>query len=205
MQAYTTVFDISQKGFDWWFPAFGLIFVVLGPIIVRKHKASNKWAFFFVIFASLWSLISFSSMYPRYRYLQRAYQTHQYLLVEGPVEAFNPMPWGGHHDECFSVQRVRFCYSDYGPTPGFNNTSSHGGPIRAGLPVRVSYLGNSILRLDIRSDSAPSLVEIRKRKIDATETNLIFFLSLPAIALVANGAMWLYDKWREGLKRKSVV
>jgi hypothetical protein len=205
MQEYTTVFDITQKGFDWWFPAFGLIFIFLGPIVVRRNKARNKWAFFFVIFASLWSLLSFSSMYPRYRNLQRAYQAQQYLVVEGPVEDFDPMPWAGHQDECFSVQRVRFCYSDFGPTPGFNNTSSHGGPMRAGLPVRVSYFGNTILRLEIKSDSAPSLAEIRKRKIDATETNFIFFLILPAIALAANGVMWLYDKWRKGAKRKSVV
>ena len=205
MQEYTTVFEVTHKGFDWWFPAFGLIFVFFGPLIIRRHKGSIKWAYAIVIFALLWSLVSFSSRYSRYRDFRRAYQGGQYLVVEGPVEDFHPMPWGGHQDECFSVQRMRFCYSDYSPTPGFNNTSSHGGPIRAGLPVRVAYFGNTILRLEIKSDSAPSLAEIRQRKIDATETNLIFFLTLPAIALAANGVMWLYDKWREGAKRKSVV
>jgi hypothetical protein len=47
------------------------------------------------------------------------------------------------------VHGVRFQYSDYVITAGFNNTSSHGGPIREGLPVRIWYLDGEILRLDI--------------------------------------------------------
>jgi len=194
MQEYTTVFEVTQKGFDWLFPAFGLIFVFFGPLILRRHKGSYKWVYAIVIFASLWSLLSFSFMYSRYRDFRRAYHARQYLVVEGAVEDFQPMPYGGHQDECFSVQRVRFCYSDYGSTPGFNNTSSHGGPIRSGLPVRVSYVGNSILKLEIRSDSAPSRAEIRKRKINATELGMILFLTFPMIVLAINAAMWLYDK-----------
>lgn len=34
-------------------------------------------------------------------------------------------------------------------TSAFNNTSSHGGPIREGLPVRVTYSRNAILKLEI--------------------------------------------------------
>jgi hypothetical protein len=63
------------------------------------------------------------------------------------------MPYEGHQDECFSVQSQTFCYSDYGVTAGFNNSASHGGPIREGLPVRVSYVGSTIVRLEIRSDA----------------------------------------------------
>jgi hypothetical protein len=49
-----------------------------------------------------------------------------------------------------------FCYSDYEVTAGFNNSASHGGPIREGLPVRVSYIGNTIVRLEVSNDSLPS-------------------------------------------------
>jgi hypothetical protein len=30
-------------------------------------------------------------------------------------------------------------YSDHAVVPGFHNSSSHGGPVRAGLQVRIHY------------------------------------------------------------------
>jgi|SRR6266850_432233 len=77
-------------------------------------------------------------------------------VVEGTVENFHPMPYTGHDEETFDVKGVHFAYSDYGVTQGFNNTSSHGGPVRAGLYVRIhyAYVGSSrdatIMRLEIR-------------------------------------------------------
>ena len=78
-------------------------------------------------------------------------------VVEGPVENFVPMPYQGHSLESFDVAGVHFAYSDYVLTSGFNNTSSHGGPIRQGLYVRIHYVrlgrsedANSIVRLEIR-------------------------------------------------------
>jgi hypothetical protein len=66
------------------------------------------------------------------------------------------MPYEGHQDECFTVQEQQFCYSDYDIVPGFHNAASHGGPIRAGLPVRIAYRNGSILRLDVAKGQAPT-------------------------------------------------
>ncbi|MBX9769509.1 MAG: hypothetical protein K2X47_19690 [Bdellovibrionales bacterium] len=54
--------------------------------------------------------------------------------------------------ESFMVSGVRFQYSDYVVTDGFNQTASHGGPISKGAYVRICYdpKGNHILRLEIR-------------------------------------------------------
>jgi hypothetical protein len=68
------------------------------------------------------------------------------------VRNFKPMPYAGHAEESFDVAGVPFRYSDYQVSVGFNNTASHGGPIREGLPVRISFVGNTILRLEIRLD-----------------------------------------------------
>ena len=68
--------------------------------------------------------------------------------IEGPVEHFHPMPPDGHDRERFDVDGVNFSYSDYDVTAAFNNTQSHGGPIREGLPVRICYWGGEILRLE---------------------------------------------------------
>ncbi|MGD1097093.1 MAG: hypothetical protein ABSB35_34545 [Bryobacteraceae bacterium] len=88
-----------------------------------------------------------------------AFEGGQYSVVEGVVTDFHPMPYEGHHDECFSVATQRFCYSDYAVTPGFRNSASHGGPIRAGLRVCVAYSFGTILRLEIPRDQVPSLAQ----------------------------------------------
>ena len=58
----------------------------------------------------------------------------------------------GMHRESFAVDGVPFGYSDFIITDGFNNTSSHGGPIKSDSYVRICYDPSShvILRLEIR-------------------------------------------------------
>jgi hypothetical protein len=73
----------------------------------------------------------------------------QYSVVEGPVTDFVPMPYEGQSQENFAVNGHRFSYSDYSMTAGLRNAASHGGPIREGLYVRISYSGNLILRLEV--------------------------------------------------------
>jgi Na+/melibiose symporter-like transporter len=178
--AYHTVFEITQKPFEWRYSAFGFIFVaigvvciIFGPQLARMNASKPNglaWLFkprfavkpqylgwFFVIFASFWTLVAFISTYSSYRECREAYRTGQYSVVEGTVEDFHPMPYTGHQMECFRVQTEQFCYSDYVVSPAFNQSASHGGPIRAGLPIRVAYFENEhfnaqILRLEIRSD-----------------------------------------------------
>jgi hypothetical protein len=66
------------------------------------------------------------------------------------------MPYEGHSYEEFRVGSVQFSYSDYQDRPGFNQSSSHGGPIREGLRVRIAYSDNcnewpkSILKLEVQ-------------------------------------------------------
>lgn len=159
--AYQTVFDISAAGYkSWSFPAFGLIFIAAGIVLVLNRKmlpgwwrghprASNAFAFFFLGFAVLWIIVSFGATYRDYRGLTSAVENGTAKVVEGPVTNFKPMPVTGHAMERFCVKDDCFEYSDYVITGGFNNTSSHGGPIREGLPVRVTYVGCSIVKLEV--------------------------------------------------------
>ena len=158
---YRVVFDVASAGYkSWSFPAFGLVFVVVGAGLVAFRKnlpgwwgkhptASNVFAFFFLGFAMLWTVVSFVATYYDYSSLSTAEQTNRVRVVEGIVTKFKPMPATGHAMERFCVSDKCFEYSDNVITAGFNNTSSHGGPIREGLPVRVSYVGNSITKLEV--------------------------------------------------------
>jgi hypothetical protein len=162
---FVKVFDILDSGFrDWTFSAFGLIFVAIGIVILafpRFLKAvgipylnlQSRFSRYFVLgFAILWTIVSFSLTYSGYLHHRSLVRENLCRVVEGPVEHFVPMPYGGHAQETFYVSGMRFSYSDFATTGGFNNTSSHGGPINASSYVRICYdpAGNVILRLEIR-------------------------------------------------------
>ncbi|HTV49017.1 MAG TPA: hypothetical protein VMG59_11300 [Phycisphaerae bacterium] len=159
---YVTFFEITQKPYQWWFPAFGLIFVLIGTILVwngrrKKTETTKKLVgYFILLFASLWVFCAFVLTFFEYRQCINAYRNGNYAVVEGRVENFHPMPYEGHSDETFTVGNESFSYSDYDIQPGFNQAASHGGPIRDGLQVRIAYYDGQILRLEIRADSVPS-------------------------------------------------
>ena len=160
---FRTVFDAAREGDSiWWFPAFGLIFVAVGallvfrPALMQRYLRSGlqgtfrtifSWCFF--LFALLWTTGSFVITGLQHHAATSLLSSGQYAILEGPVSNFVPMPYAGHAMESFTVGGRRFSYSDYVVTAGFHNTASHGGPIREGLYVRIAYSGNLILRLDI--------------------------------------------------------
>jgi hypothetical protein len=160
---FKIVFDAAHQGYAaGWFPAYGLIFVVIGALLVfapqlmqrimpagLQSRSRRIFSWFFFIFALSWTLVTFFGTYGGYSNARNALDSGKYSVVEGPVTQFVPMPYTGHSEESFVVGGKRFSYSDFIVTSGFHNTASHGGPIRAGLYVRVSYVGNVILRLEI--------------------------------------------------------
>ena len=158
---YRTAFDIASAGYKSWpFAAFGLIFIAVGAVMVaaRKHlpgwwgkhpRAGSAFAFTWLGFAAVWTLVSFFVTYHDYSFASAARKSNRAQIAQGLVTDFKPMPFTGHAMESFCVSGKCFSYSDNVITAGFNNTASHGGPIREGLPVRVTYIGNTILKLEV--------------------------------------------------------
>src|ERR1700704_1644883 len=107
---YVTVFEITQKPFQWWFSAFGLIFIVIGTVFLLiaikwpSQERAKRTGLVMVIFASFWSLGTFVWTFSQYRKCMKVYRTGSYNVVEGHVEDFQPMPYEGHQQECFRVQ-----------------------------------------------------------------------------------------------------
>jgi len=67
-------------------------------------------------------------------------------VLEGRVTEFSEVAL---KSECFTVDGRRFCYADSVISPGFSRTRVYGGPINPGLPVRVTAIGDTIVRLEI--------------------------------------------------------
>jgi len=157
--SYTTVFEITQKPFEWWFSGVGFIGIAFGVLIIllgrkwpsRRRPVSSGYAV--AVFCSLWTAWAFIASYSQYRKCIDAYRTGNYGVAEGRVEDFSPRPYAGHRDECFRVQGTSSCYSDGAIQAGFNQSASHGGPIREGLPVRIAYYDGQILRLEVASEN----------------------------------------------------
>lgn len=160
---YLTVFDLSETAsVDWRVATICSLLMLVGIAAVASRgrfaewtlwpKATRRFAAPFSVLFLLMALaistsIIWSSIASRHDLLAQNRVSSR--VVEGPVRDFIPAPSVGHSDESFCVQEKCFSYSDYALTGGFNTTASHGGPIKDGLPVRVTYVGDLITRLEV--------------------------------------------------------
>jgi hypothetical protein len=156
---YDVVYDVIEAGYRyWWFPMASLLatagarwLVVLGS---RPDSGSSRWSRFLAICIFYLMLIStvgcFIGTFWDYLELRNALVSGEYETVEGKVSDFFPMPLRGHAQEQFRVGPHVFSYSDYQVTAGFNNSQSHGGPIREGLEVRIANVNGKIARLEVK-------------------------------------------------------
>lgn len=107
---FEVVFDVDEAGYrQWWFPAYGLIFIAIGLGILLYHRKNpsptrSRWVrvfpYLFTGFAVFWVLITFVGTFSDYRVLCQALRSGQFELVEGKVRDFVPMPlrdmqWNG--------------------------------------------------------------------------------------------------------------
>ena len=105
-------------------------------------------------FATLWTLSAFVGTCSDYAYAKNVYLQGRAEIVEGAVSNFKPgTNMRGSAYESFCVKDKCFTYSDYQEQAGFNTMTINGGPIREGLPVRVTFVGNTIVKLEVASSS----------------------------------------------------
>jgi len=126
----------------------------ISPYKTNTRKGRLVFLYLFFCFSVVWTVVTFFSTYSDYVNLRNAFQNGQFDFVEGQVTQFVPVPYEGHTDESFVVDGKRFKYADGAVSNGFNNTNSHGGPIRSGLQVRVWSVNNrhqwpTIVRLEV--------------------------------------------------------
>jgi len=150
---YQVVYDVTQESWPWPGPAIGLALVAFAIVIWRKGAPAQKgWAAMCLAVSILWTAVAIPGTLGPYLQAQRALRDGRASVVEGRVQNFHPMPYSGHDTERFTVGDVHFAYTDYAIGTGLMHTSSHGGPIREGLRVRIHFIGSRepmIVKLEI--------------------------------------------------------
>src|SRR5438270_649951 len=154
---YKLVYDVTQESWPWHGPAIGLAAVAFGMVLwLIRDRLPWMWHGRFRTTAGLrrmsaaiclagaigWTAMVTADTLGPYLRARRAMRDGAASVVEGRVENFHPMPDSGHDTERFTVGNVHFAYSDYSMGAGFDRTSSHGGPIREGLRVRIHFIGS---------------------------------------------------------------
>ncbi|MBL4789916.1 MAG: hypothetical protein JKY60_13035 [Kordiimonadaceae bacterium] len=212
------VFDLIENGYYNWKPIllglmfFGiglcLQFVVrtktIGPIITKHSPTLPAIAKFFVWGAGILTVVWFALGYARYNKVVTFYQDGQYETVEGIVENFIPLPRENGAVESFTVKGKKFHYSDYRIEPGFRNSRPHGGPMNAGIYVRIRHSGNMILRLEVEPAAVNNTVQdtgVDRRKQqflqnDQTEEFLTIAKLMIIYSLQAIGFVWFAVRWK---------
>jgi hypothetical protein len=147
---YETVFEISWQTFPWPVLIVGVTGFVLGAVVLairfsRGSRSGKIVGIALMIMGLLWCL---NQVLDHHR-LTRALATQQARVVEGPVSNYEFRMHDGHGFESFLVNGEGFHYSDFVPSGGYHQPASQGGMIREGLWVRLHYLGNTILRVEI--------------------------------------------------------
>ena len=149
-QKYVTIFDISQH------PYWGLVWLIMGIVIgfplvailfnaIRHRKLPNKGLLSVVIFFLIFTVPTLYFTWHKYVTLRSDYLNGKDSYTEGIVQDFVSLP----KQESFSVNGNQFSYCDDSPTVAFNNMATRGGPMREGLKVKIWFVGNAILRLDV--------------------------------------------------------
>lgn len=157
------IFDVSTKPFalqPLWTSLGALIFgCVLILIYKLKRRPSARIFGYFMIMCG----ILFAGVKSVEWYIARRAQVHnllagRYETVEGTIEDFHPIPRYGSSEESFTISGHHFSYSDLEPTPCFNQTALHGGPVRSGMLVRVKVkvIDGCILHIEVLSEKPPT-------------------------------------------------
>jgi len=151
--SYKTIFDVAQnEGLALRSSITGFAFICIGLLFFFARKKLNvpiRYPSLFLAFSILWTCLKYSGNSSDYPALVAALHEGKCQITEGVVTDFKPMPYEGHQNETFVVSGIRFEYSDYNSSAAFNQSASHGGPIKEGLKVRIHHVGNDIVRLEV--------------------------------------------------------
>ena len=156
---YQTVYDYSETILDP-ITIFPIIFAVIGPFFLiygiqsLKNKSQKQSGAPFIIIWGVGASVlgSFTSIFliANHFYLNHAYSSGNFKILEGKVHVIHEQPRGGHAaGDIIEIdgQQIEFSYFTAGG--GYKQTIAHGGFLREGTQARLYVKNDDILRVDI--------------------------------------------------------
>jgi len=159
---YKVIFDVIEHGYTSWrmaLPFAGISvaatcisWVLSRPSMIEDTREDRIRRAGFRVVAAATGVIAIGLIGYTYRahlVLCDAFRSGKGHVIEGIVTAFIPEGPDGHPLEQFRVAGEDFWYSSSNGTSGFHWTVGKGGPMRNGLKVRITTVGEEIARLEI--------------------------------------------------------
>jgi hypothetical protein len=153
------IFDILEVGYkSWWFPCCGILLSMLykGVLLFDERRKKEilsdnqrKVLKIFLYLSFIWVIIAFLLTYPKYRILANKLRENNISFIEGRIENFAAYDVAGRVEESFSVSGVTFSYKKGQLDPGYSLVRKDGGIIGNNMDVRIWYVDNNILRLEV--------------------------------------------------------
>lgn len=153
--AYKTIYDIQEAGCR-----YGFISMLLGLLVIYsavEWYRGKRWAEkmqagyspkTFCLFFGVLTVLAFVATWGDYFSLTNAVKNGQATTIDGVVSDFHPAE-NIKSTEYFAVGERVFAYSKYAVKQGFNMLKLEGSPLADGLHVRVSYIDDHIVKLEI--------------------------------------------------------
>jgi len=155
---YKIIFDLGGYGYKF-YPPFSFSIIYIQAVLVLAFFFFNRNLFpklrkqisIVVWGGAIVMLIIFLFLSIDYLYLRLNYAMGNYKVVEGKITEFNSALQNPKNEEAFTIgHQYRFRYSESDLTPGFNLTKHQGNPLYEGAYVRVTYIDDVIVKLEIK-------------------------------------------------------
>ncbi len=144
---YEYSFSFSVLAGNLTFIAVGIGFFFSSSFFAEDDRNNVAYYFFLIVgkvvgpLLLILGIITVPDIFSEHFYLRECLETKDYLVVEGFVEDYHPMPASGHDRERFSIDGIDFEYTNFSDHVGYNLPASHGGAVKEnGQHLRICYL-----------------------------------------------------------------
>jgi hypothetical protein len=92
-------------------------------------------------------------MWQQFEHSRKALKNGNCKIVEGSVTEHKVTSNDNRESESFIVAGKRFSYADNIVVVGFNRTPKHGGTIKNDMNLKIFYLEDRIIRIEIKTSN----------------------------------------------------